>query len=325
MNQPTLAKTVYPARHPGVAWMNGEIIQWEDCVLHVRTQGAFFGANIFEGLRAYWNDADQQLYVFRLEEHLTRLFQSMKIMRMQSAFSAEDLFDATLELLKRAEFREHAQANLVSYYGFPEPGDPLSHKTGTGAHITAVPMGRSPFTQNGISVGVSSWRRLADDMMPIRIKIGSNYQNSRLAQNEVAVAGYDMALLLNSSGKVCEAPGACIFMARGGVIYTPPTTADILESITRDTIIQLARTRLNMEVIERVIDRSELYIADEIFLCGSIAEVIPVTSIDGTAIGEGVPGNLTKKLQVAYFQAVEGKLPEFNHWCTPVYSEGRNL
>jgi branched-chain amino acid aminotransferase group I len=312
--------SAYPASHPPIAWKDGEFVAWEDCVIHVRTQGGFFGANIFEGLRSYWNEDLREMFVFRLEEHLHRLEQSMRIMRMQAPYSRDALRTATLELFRRTNFRSHGQANLVTYFGFPQPGDPLSHKAVAGAHITAVPMGRSPMTERGLTAGISSWRRLSDDTMPIRVKIGSNYQNGRLAQNEVSEAGYDMALLMNRAGKISEAPGACIFMVRDGRLITPPTSADILESITRSTVVTLATERLGLSVVERDIDRSEMYLADEILLCGSIAEILPVNAIDGIAIGSGAPGAITRSLQELYFAAVEGRLPEYRHWCTPVFA-----
>ncbi|MEO1701979.1 MAG: branched-chain amino acid transaminase [Pseudomonadota bacterium] len=318
--------STYPSPHPEYAWLDGEFVKWEDCTVHVRTQGGFFGANVFEGLRAYWNDDHQQLYMFRLADHLRRLEQSMKIMRMAAPFSSQELAQAAADLFDKIGFQQHAQANLVVYFGFPRPGDPLASTTPTGAHITAVPMGRSPMTENGISAGISGWRRLADDTMPIRIKIGSNYQNSRLAQNEVVASGYDMALLLNRNGKVCEAPGACIFAMRDDRLITPPTDADILESITRDCVIEIARKKLGLSVVEKDIDRSELYLADEVFICGSIAEIIPVTSVDGIPIGTGGVGDVTSSIQKVYFDAVECRVPEFEHWCEPVfYPETKQL
>ncbi|MEL6201828.1 MAG: branched-chain amino acid transaminase [Pseudomonadota bacterium] len=311
----------YPSAHPDIAWLDGKFINWDDCRVHVRSQGGFFGANIFEGLRAYWNADHEQLYVFRLDDHLRRLEQSMKIMRMAPPFNTAELKHAALSLFERIGFQEHAQANLVTYFGFPYPGDPLASTSPTGAHITAVPMGRSLKTQTGISAGISGWRRLADDTMPIRVKIGSNYQNSRLAQNEVVAAGYEMALLMNRNGKVSEAPGACIFIIRDDQLITPPTNADILESITRDCVIQIAATKLGIKVVERELDRSEIYLAEEVFICGSIAEITPVTRIDGIAVGSGDVGHVTRSIQEIYFDAVECRIPDLEHWCDPVFQQ----
>ncbi|WP_285295563.1 branched-chain amino acid transaminase [Aureimonas altamirensis] len=319
-----LTMSTYPSDHPEYAWLDGQFVKWEDCRVHVRTQGGFFGANVFEGLRAYWNADHEELYVFRLAEHLRRLEQSMKIMRMTPPYTSEELKSAVIGLFARTGLRQHAQANLVVYFGFPQPGDPLASTTPTGAHITAVPMGRSPMTDKGIRAGVSGWRRLSDDTMPIRIKIGSNYQNSRLAQNEVVASGYDMALLLNSKGKVSEAPGACIFALRDGKLITPPTCADILESITRLCVLEIARV-MGVEVVERDLDRSELYLSDEVFICGSIAEIIPVCSIDGITVGDGSPGATTRAIQRAYFDAVECRTNSFTHWCEPVFSQKSQL
>ncbi|MEO1749772.1 MAG: aminotransferase class IV [Pseudomonadota bacterium] len=287
----------YPSAHPDIAWLDGKFVNWDDCRIHVRMQGGFFGANIFEGLRAYWNADHEQLYVFRLDDHLRRLEQSMKVMRMTPPFSADELKHAAISLLERIGFQEHAQANLVTYFGFPYPGDPLASTSPTGAHITAVPMGRSLKTQTGISAGISGWRRLPDDTMPIRVKIGSNYQNSRLAQNEVVAAGYEMALLMNRNGKVSEAPGACIFALRGDELITPPTNADILESITRDCVIEIATKKLGVPITQRELDRSELYLADEVFICGSFADITPVSLVDGITFGNGDVVNVSRSIQ----------------------------
>lgn len=310
-------RSQYPSRRPDIAWLNGSFVPWEECVVHGRSQAGFFGANIFEGVRVYWRRDDERMFVFRLDDHMRRLEQSMKIMRMQPAFTCDQLKGAMLALLQRCEFKEHAQVNLVAYFGFPPPGDPLFPTTDTGAHITAVPLGRSPGAAKGITTAISSWRRISDDVMPPRAKVGANYQNSRFAQNEVRQAGFDMAIILNTRGKVAEGPGACLFMIRDGTLITPPITADILESITRDTIMKLAE-RSGLRTVERDIDRTELLIADEVFLCGSIAEVLPVIAVDGVAVGAGEVGAVTKRLQQLYFDAVEGRIPELSAWCTPV-------
>jgi len=177
-------RSIFPAPHPSVAWMDGDFVNWEQCTLHVRTQAGFFGANIFEGLRAYWDEATQKSYIFRLDDHLKRLEQSMKIMRMKSRFDTPTLRRATIDLLSRCEFQAHAQINLSTYFRYSGPGEPLVATEDTGAHITAIPLPRSPKIEKGVAAAISTWRRISDDCIPPRAKVAANYQNSRLAQNE---------------------------------------------------------------------------------------------------------------------------------------------
>lgn len=305
-----------PPRH---AWMNGKIIPWDQCVVHGRSQSGFFGANIFEGIRAYWNDDEEQLYIFKMKEHLDRLAASMKAMRMKPPYAAADIAGATAELMRANEFREHVQCNVVAYFGFPTTSEPLNPTDDTGMHITAIRFPRSPKVHQGAAACVSTWRRSSDDSVPSRIKIAANYQNNRLAQTEAVVNGYDVAIFLNREGEVSEGPGACLLMVRGGKIHTPTITADILESITRDTLMTLAREDLGLEVVERDVDRTELYAADELLLCGSIAEVLPVVSVDRIPVGDGEVGAVTRQLQELYFAAVEGRTSGRRPWLTPVY------
>ena len=170
---------------------------------------------------------------------------------------------------------------------------------------------------------VASWRRISDDTVPPRLKSGANYQNSRLAQTEARVNGYDTSIILNHRGTVAEGPGACLMMVRDGKLVTPPVTAGILESITRTTLMDLTARELGVDVVEREIDRTELYVADEVFMCGSGLEVLPITSIDRIPIGEGARGSMTKRIQDVYFAAARGELPAYRHWLTPVYAGAR--
>lgn len=314
----TTGRSTFPAPHPEIAWMDGNFVDWEQCTLHVRTQAGFFGANIFEGLRAYWDESTQKSYIFRLDDHLSRLEQSMKIMRMKSRFDTPTLRRATVDLLYRCEFKEHAQINLSTYFRYSGPGEPLIPTEDTGAHITAIPLPRSPKIEKGISAGIVSWRRISDDTVPPRAKVAANYQNSRFAQNEARDNGYDVAIILNSRGKVSEGPAACVFIIRNGVLITPPVYSDILESLTRDTLMVLAKEQLGLQVVEREIDRTELLIADEVLMCGTLFEILPVTSVDRLPVGNGKVGRLTRQLQDHYLKTVTGQYPEYASWCTEV-------
>ena len=190
-----------------------------------------------------------------------------------------------------------------------------------GVYITAVPWPQPQALWDGVSACVSSWRRISDDTVPPRLKAGANYQNSRLAQTEAKVDGYDTAIILNQRGTVAEGPGACLMMVRDGKLATPPVTAGILESITRTTLMHLAARELGMDVVEREIDRTELYVADEVFMCGSGLEVLPITSVDRIAVGNGTRGSLTKRIQDVYFAAARGEMPAYRSWLTPVYAK----
>ena len=304
---------------PRYAWLNGEVVPWEQCVLHGRTQAALWGANAFEGVRAYWGAAERQLLVFRLDDHLERLRRTMKSLRMEVPFADAELRDGCLTLLRANELQENVHIVIVAYFGMGR--DELGLTDDTGVHITAMPMPRSDAYHRGVAACISSWRRVGDDTMPPRIKTGSNYHNSRLAHQEALRNGYDTALILNQRGSVAEAPGACMMMVRGGRLATPPSTSGVLESITLATVIELARQELGLAAEEREIDRTELYVADEVFLCGTRAEILPLISIDRLPVGDGGPGKLTRRLQELYEQAVHGEL-EYQRWVTRVGALG---
>ena len=279
---------------PTYAWHNGELVAWEDCVVHVRTQGAFWGANVFEGLRGYWTG--HGVAIFRLEDHLARLRRSMKSLHMPARFPDSELALACHELVHANGYDEDVHLCVVAYFGMGPNFDPLSHTEDVGVHITCTRAPRSPRFHDGVRASISSWRRISDDAMPPRIKAGANYHNSRLAHHEAVRNGYDTTFLLNARGNVSEAPGACVAMVRDGRIVTPPGTSGVLEGITMATIEQVSPLPFE----RREIDRTELYVADEVFVCGTLAEVQPVISVDGIAIGDGVPGPVVRTLQARY-------------------------
>ena len=305
---------------PKYAWMNGKIVPWDQCVLHGRTQGAFFGANVFEGVRAYWNASKGELFVFKNQEHLQRLARSMKTMRLEVPFTLEEIGRASVELLLLNEFREDVHFIPVAYFGMGVNFEAIGPTEDTGVYITAVPRPQPKSLWNGIAAGVVSWRRISDDSVPPRVKAGANYQNSRLAQVEARINGYDTAIILNQRGTVSEGPGACLIMVRDGKVATPPVTGSILESITRSTLIDLFDRELGVKVVEREIDRTELYAAEEAFFCGSGWEVMPITSVDRLPVGSGTPGPITRKIQDVYFSIVRGENPAYRDWLTPVYA-----
>jgi branched-chain amino acid aminotransferase len=296
-------------------YMNGRMVPYRDATVHVHSNAVKYGTSVFEGLRAYWSPADDELYVFRLDAHCRRLLQSLKLMRMEHMYEAEALGESVLQTLRTNGFREDVHIRQTAYLAAEDANVEATGPTGLAVDARALRMSSKP----ALDVCVSTWVRNADGMMPPRIKSSANYQNSRLAMLEARTDGYDCALLLNSHGKVAEAPGAAFFMVRDGVPVTPPVTADILESITRATLIQLLRERHGLAVVERDIDRTEMYIAEEAFLCGTGWEVSPIGSVDRLPLGGPAPGAVTRAIASTYFQAVRGELPEYRDWITPVY------
>jgi branched-chain amino acid aminotransferase len=293
-------------------WMNGKVVPGEQAVLPVNSAAVFYATNVFEGLRAYWNATDGEMYGFRLAEHFARLRESMKMMRFTVPYSDVDLYEAVREVIRANEVREDIHMHLVAYV----VGAGLDATTPTGLYINPR---RRPSAPAGLRCCVSSWTRTNDNAIPIRLKSGSNYQNGRLATLQAKADGYDSPILLNQSGTVAEGTGATFFMVRRGVLLTPPLTADILESITRITLLQDVIPDLGLEVQERDIARTELYVADEAFFCGSGYEITPILSVDRFPLGNGEVGPVTRKLSRAYMDLVRGIDKRHAEWRTPVY------
>jgi branched-chain amino acid aminotransferase len=296
-------------------WMNGRLVPQAEAVLPVNSAAVFYATNVFEGLRAYWNEADQELYGFRLADHFARLRESMKMMRFTVPYSDDDLFEAVRTVLAGNGIREDVHLHLVAYVG----GAGLDATTPTGLYIN--PRRRPRVTEGkGLACCVSSWIRPSDNAIPIRLKCGANYQNGRLAALQARADGYDQPLFLNSRGKVAEGSGATFFMVRKGRLVTPTTSSDILESITRLTLIEeLCPRVLGMDVVERDIDRTELYTAEEAFFCGSGYEITPITSVDRFPLGTGDVGPVTRAISRAYMDLVRGADTRRPEWRTPTY------
>jgi branched-chain amino acid aminotransferase len=297
-------------------WMNGELVPQAQAVLPVDSAAVFYATNVFEGLRAYWNDADEELYCFRLEEHFTRLRESMKMMRFTIPYSNDDLYEAVREVLRGNDIHEDIHMHMVAYV----LGSGQDVTEPTGLYINPRRRGRMTAPGKGLRCCVSSWTRTSDNAIPIRLKCGANYQNARLATLQAKADGYDSPIFLNQQGKVAEGTGASFFMVRKGKIVTPTITNDILESITRTTLIEeICPHLLGLEVVERDIDRTELYVADEAFFCGSGYEITPITSIDRFAVGDGQVGAMTQQVLEAYMSLVRGVDRRYPEWRTPMY------
>ncbi len=296
-------------------WMNGKLVSQAEATLPVNSAAVFYATNVFEGLRAYWNEADEQVYCFRLDAHFARLRESMKMMRFTVPYSDADLHAAVREVLTGNGFREDVHMHLVAYV----VGAGMEATSPTGLYINPRRRGRIA-EDTGLKCCVSSWARTSDNAIPIRLKCGANYQNGRLALLQAKADGYDAPIFLNQQGRVAEGTGATFFMVRKGQLVTPPVTSDILESITRSTLIEhLAEDVLGLRVVEREIARTELYVAEEAFFCGSGYEITPILSIDRFPLAEGHVGAMTQKLLTAYMNIVRGADKRYPEWRTPVY------
>lgn len=293
---------------------DGKFIPYEDAVIHVMSPAVKYGLSVFEGLRAYKNEKDGTVYVFRLQEHTERLFQSMRLLRFEPTFTPEEINAKTIELLQKVGVQSAAHIRTTACIdgkGEQQARKPISYS------ISVLEKARKANTSQGIRCQVSAWTRIDDSSMPPRIKCGGNYVNGRLARFQAIQDGYDEAIQLNTAGKVAEAPGACLFMVRRGEIATPDVASGILEGVTRDSVIELAKS-YGMKLSERQVEKTELYAADEVFLTGSALELVPVVEIDGIKIGSGKRGPITEKLQQGYFEAVCGDYGRERGWLTAV-------
>jgi branched-chain amino acid aminotransferase len=273
---------------------------------------------VFEGIRVYAGDHPDELYIFRLREHLERLERSMKLVRLPLEYGLDDLTDATLDLLRANQVREDTYIRPLAYAANTYGKRVAQIGNEAALVISTVPMATHLKSGLAYHANISSWRRISEDVLPPRVKNLSNYRNSQLASTEARLDGYDTTILLNQHGKVSEGPGACLMLVAGGKIITPDLGSGILESITRDALIVLGREVLGVEVVEREVDRTELYLADEAFLCGTAAEITPIVSVDRHTVGDGKPGPITHALEAAFEDVLRGREPRYAHWRTPV-------
>jgi branched-chain amino acid aminotransferase len=297
-------------------WMNGELVAWEDAKVHVLTHGLHYGTGVFEGIRAY--DTARGPAIFRHHDHLERLRRSAELYYMPMPYSTEELRQATHELIGRNRLRSCYIRPLV-YRGYGQMGlFPLEAPVDVTIAVWSwgAYLGEEG-KQRGIRAKVSSWRRISPDSLIPAAKACGQYLNSVLAKIETQKAGYDEAVVLDDGGNVCEGSGENIFVVRGGVIHTPPLTASILDGITRRSAVQIARD-LGFEVVERDLTRAELYLADEVFMTGTAAELVPVVEIDDHAIGEGTPGEITRAVQQQFEDALHGRAERYAEWLDVV-------
>lgn len=300
-------------------WLNNKIVPVNEAMINVLAPTSQFGANVFEGIRCYYNEDKCQLYGFRLQDHYERLIESAKLFRIKHEYSLEELKTYMKDVVKANGYKTDIavrQTIFVDGFGSWFNEEPV------GMFIAPIAKSRvaHPLSK-GERTCISSWERISDRVLSPRAKVGANYLNSRLAKLEAKDSGYDSALFLNNQGYVAEGTGSCFFMVKNGKLITPALTESILNSITRDTIIKIARNELNMEVEERQVNRTEVYLADEAFFCGSAVEITPITQIDSYVLGDGRPGAITQRLHKEYLDIVTGTNEKYMMWLTPIYED----
>tara|TARA_B110000037_G_scaffold26584_1_gene31194 strand:- start:4311 stop:5252 length:942 start_codon:yes stop_codon:yes gene_type:complete len=298
-----------------VVTMNGNLMPLNEAKVSITAPGLSYAALVFEGIRAYWNENDQELLVFRLDDHLKRFSNSMKILKFEKTPSLDLIKKQIIENIIANNYKEDIYIRLQGYI---DDWGEMALRSPVSTSIVSYPRPRSIDFNKGKNFTVSSWQRLDDNASPPRVKASANYLNSRLASIQAKESGYEGAILLTSNGKVSEGPGGCIFLIREGVMITPSVSSGILESITRDSVLKIAKEK-KIIVESRDVDRTELYIADEIFYCGTGQEIMPILSVDKILAGEGKVGDITALFQKEYTQIVRGENEAFNFWITPIY------
>lgn len=304
------------------AFLGGKQVPEEDATVGVKTHALHYGTAVFEGIRGNWNERLGEVAIFRLEEHYERLLRGCKILRINLPYTVADLCKITTDLLEKNEFAEDVYIRPLAFKGEQLVAN-LNLNTVADEFVLVIqPFGNYIDNSRPLKCQTSSWRRPMDSSMPTGVKISGLYTTSILAKTEAIAAGFDEAILLNQDGSVSEGSGENLFMIRDGVISTPAETDNCLLGITRDSVIQLAKDELGLEVVQRHIHRSELYLADEVFLTGTAAHLTSVGELDNRNIGTGETGPITKKLQDLYFTTVVGDNPNYAKWYTMVTPYG---
>jgi branched-chain amino acid aminotransferase len=300
------------------AFFDKQFIPLAEAKIGIMTHALHYGTACFGGIRGNWNDEQEQIYLFRLKDHFDRFRKSCYILRINLLYSINELCHIAVQLGEMNGYREDIYLRPLAYKSSQQLGVRL-HQLEDSFFMLLIPWGPYLDIEHGAKCCVSSWRRIDDTMSPPRAKICGLYVNSAFAKTEAWENGFDEAIMLSQDGHVSEGSGENIFIVSGGSLLTPPSYDNILMGITRNTIIELAKSELGMDTIERPIDRSELYIADECFLTGTAAHVTPIIEIDHHKIGDGKIGEVTKHLQQIYLDIIRGKNPAYSEWCTPVY------
>jgi branched-chain amino acid aminotransferase len=300
-----------------IVYFNNQYLPLKDARISILTHALHYGAGVFDGIRGYWDEVQQDLFVMRPMEHYARWKKNCSILRIDVPRTEQVLCDITLELIRRNGFKQNVYVRPIAYKSaervgvYPDDQDAFS--------VIAIPFGDYLPSEKGLHACVTSWRRVEDNAIPGRAKICGAYVNSVLATDEARLNGFDEAIFLSESGHVAEGATCNIFMMRGGKLITPSASENILEGITRDTILELARREMGLEVVERPIDRTELYICDELFFTGTAVELGPIVRVDHRTVGAGVVGEVTGRLRALYRDATRGRLPQYKRWLVPAY------
>ena len=298
-------------------FFRGQYVPVREANVNVMTHALHYGTGVFEGIRGNWNAEQGAINIFRMREHYERLLDGCKILMLDIPYSADDLCDITVELVERNRHNTDIYIRPLAYKSEELVANLKLQELASDFTLITVPFGNY-LGSDRLRCCTSSWRRVDDPMIPARIKACGIYVNSILAKTEATLSGFDEAILLNHDGHVSEGSGENIFMVKNGRLYTPALEDNVLGGITRDTVMQLAKTELEIDVDMRTIDRSELYLADEVFLTGTAAHLTPVVELDSRPIGDGQPGPISKEIQRMYFDIVVGNNAKYRHWCTRV-------
>ena len=300
------------------AFFEGGFVPLQDAKLSIMNHSFMYGTAVFEGIRGYWNPQDQEIYVFRLREHFERMADSMKIMYLGVKYSVDELCDIVIQLLQKNAPKTDTYVRPCAYKTVHRVGPSLENNP-SDMCIFSVPFGDYFHGAPGLKVQVSSWRRVEDNAIPARAKIVGAYDNTALAKTDAIMAGFDECIVLSENGHVSEGSAMNVFIVKNGRLITTPSTENILEGVTRSTIMTMAEEEFGIKAECRTIDRSELYIADEVFFCGTGAQIAPVIEIDRRPIGSGSAGPISTMIKDKYIQVCRGEIPKYHHWLTPVY------
>ena len=303
-----------------IAFFEGQYVPREQANVNVMTHAFNYGTAVFEGVRGNWNAEQGELYLFKVRDHVRRIRQSAKIMRMELKYSDDELCEILAQVARQSGYEEDVYLRPMVYKASEVVGVRM-HDLRDDFLTFITPFGAYLDPEQGARCATSSWRRIDDTMIPARAKVNGLYVNNAMAKTEAQLNGFDEAIMLNEDGHVSEGSGENIVMIRQGVLITPPAHDNILEGITLETALYVAEREFGLRVERRSIDRSELYIADEVFMTGTAAHVTPVTEIDRVAVGDGRPGVVSKQIQETYFKAITGRLPQYMDWLTPIYNK----
>jgi branched-chain amino acid aminotransferase len=302
------------------AYLRGEFVPLADAKIGVMTHAFNYGTAVFEGIRGNWNAENETTYLFRVAEHYERLAKSCRILKLDLPYTTDELMDLSVRLVEMCGYQEDIYLRPLVYKSSEALGVRL-HNLESDLILFVAPFGPYLDVEAGARCMTSSWRRVDDTSIPARAKVTGIYVNSALAKTEANEYGFDEAIMLNADGHVSEGSGENIFMIMNGKLMTPPASDNILVGITRDTVITFAKEELGIDTVERQIDRSELYIADEVFMTGTAAHVTPIIEVDKRAVGTGEVGPISKQIMRGYFETLVGKNSRYAHWCTPVQSK----